>query len=192
MLFATAARRAGAAVGLAVAHYATNGARDVARSEAAPAALRFGLVTDIQYCDVDDAQNYGGTETRFYRGSLEGAKRAADGFREAKSDGGLAFVAQLGAARRPSLRSAFGRHVLCSSRTSRRKFGDVWGRPDFRGADSPFEYPRRGRGVAAISTEYPRRGHGVVATRLRLIRAAKCTQGRQRARGPGLQTRRRR
>ena len=54
----TAARRSCAVAGLATLHYAV----PAPRAEAAtPGRLRFGLVADVQYCDIPDAQNYGGT-----------------------------------------------------------------------------------------------------------------------------------
>lgn len=54
--------------------------------------FRFGLLTDIQYCDCPDAENFAKTEMRRYRGCLDGARSAAARFREER----VAFVAQLG------------------------------------------------------------------------------------------------
>ena len=59
--------------------------------------LRFGLIADVQYCDIEDGMNFGGTEFRYYRGSLGGAARAAAAFAAARGErGSLRFVAQLG------------------------------------------------------------------------------------------------
>ena len=61
-------------------------------AESSSPLLKFGVIADIQYCDIDDAENFSGTEFRRYRSSLEGAKKAVERFREEKVD----FVAQLG------------------------------------------------------------------------------------------------
>lgn len=80
-------RRSAACASLAVAH---------ALQARCDRAVRFGVVADVQYCDINDARNFAGTEVRFYRGSLDGARRAARGFAAARATGGLDFVAQLG------------------------------------------------------------------------------------------------
>jgi len=53
--------------------------------------FRFGLLTDIQYCDCADATNFAGTEMRAYR-DLGGTRAAAKAFGEHK----VSFAAQLG------------------------------------------------------------------------------------------------
>ena len=94
--------RAGvSALSLCVAHYSSGvGPRAEGLCEAAAApecVLRFGLIADVQYCDIEDGMNFGGTEYRYYRGSLGGARRAVAGFNEAfREKESLAFVAQLG------------------------------------------------------------------------------------------------
>lgn len=52
----------------------------------------FGILADIQYADIDDASNFGKTEFRYYRQSLEGARKAGRAFQ----DEHVSFVAQLG------------------------------------------------------------------------------------------------
>jgi manganese-dependent ADP-ribose/CDP-alcohol diphosphatase len=51
------------------------------------------VIADIQYCDVNPATNFKGTETRDYRGGVVQTKRAVALW---NSLGSLAFVAQLG------------------------------------------------------------------------------------------------
>ena len=87
MVLTTLVRRSAACVSLAVAQ---------ALHTRCDRGVRFGVVADVQYCDIDDARNFAGTEVRFYRGSLDGARRAARGFEEARLGRGLDFVAQLG------------------------------------------------------------------------------------------------
>ena len=87
MVLTTLVRRSAACVSLAVAQ---------ALHTRCDRGVRFGVVADVQYCDIDDARNFAGTEVRFYRGSLDGARRAAQGFEEARLGRGLDFVAQLG------------------------------------------------------------------------------------------------
>lgn len=53
--------------------------------------FRFGLLSDVQYCDCDDAMNFAGTEMRRYR-CLDGTREAAAAFSRQK----VAFAAQLG------------------------------------------------------------------------------------------------
>ena len=90
---------------LCVAHYSGSGAPPggcegvgVSLEKGPPqVVLRFGVIADIQYCDIEDAQNFAKTEQRYYRGSLDGASRAMTAFQKARSErGGLSFVAQLG------------------------------------------------------------------------------------------------
>ena len=87
MVLRNMVRRSAACVSLAVAQ---------ALHTRCDRGVRFGVVADVQYCDIDDARNFAGTEVRFYRGSLDGARRAAQGFEEARLGRGLDFVAQLG------------------------------------------------------------------------------------------------
>lgn len=62
---------------------------------AEPAPLfRFGLVADIQYCDVDDTYNYTRTQLRKYRGALGVLRRAVEDWSGIHPD--LAFVGNLG------------------------------------------------------------------------------------------------
>ena len=87
------------ALSLCVAHYSSGGlGGEAPRCEGEPrSVLRFGLIADVQYCDIDDGMNFGGTEFRYYRGSLGGAARAAAAFAAARGErGSLRFVAQLG------------------------------------------------------------------------------------------------
>lgn len=63
--------------------------------------FRFGVVTDIQYADVDDCMNFSGTQLRKYRGSLDCLRLAVDSFNDAHRDRatsgvGLNFVLNLG------------------------------------------------------------------------------------------------
>mmetsp|Transcript_22905 Transcript_22905/g.29665 ORF Transcript_22905/g.29665 Transcript_22905/m.29665 type:complete len:259 (-) Transcript_22905:6-782(-) len=55
--------------------------------------LKFGIIADIQYADVDDAENFAKTEKRFYRGSLEGASQAVKRW---SNENDIQFIAQLG------------------------------------------------------------------------------------------------
>ena len=55
--------------------------------------FRFGVIADIQYCDVAPATNFRGTETRDYRGVIAQTERAVRLWNSLDS---LAFVAQLG------------------------------------------------------------------------------------------------
>ena len=87
MVLTTLVRRSAACVSLAVAQ---------ALHTRCDRGVRFGVVADVQYCDIEDARNFAGTEIRFYRGSLDGARRAARGFEAARLGRGLDFVAQLG------------------------------------------------------------------------------------------------
>ena len=59
---------------------------------AAAPRFSFGVIADIQYCDCDDATNFGGTETRAYRDTLRQIKLAVNSWNAA----GVLFVAQLG------------------------------------------------------------------------------------------------
>ncbi|KAK0131507.1 Manganese-dependent ADP-ribose/CDP-alcohol diphosphatase [Merluccius polli] len=65
-----------------------------------PPLFTFGAIADIQYADIDDGFNYTGTRQRYYRGSLQLLRRAADSWRSAATGGGpaslLRFVLQLG------------------------------------------------------------------------------------------------
>eukprot|EP00924_Labyrinthula_sp_SR-Ha-C_P000993 maker-scaffold_7-snap-gene-10.20-mRNA-1 protein AED:0.21 eAED:0.21 QI:114/1/1/1/0.5/0.33/3/680/359 len=54
--------------------------------------FRFGLISDIQTADIDDAPNFVGTEIRHYRGALEAAKLAVQDFNLEEVD----FVLQVG------------------------------------------------------------------------------------------------
>lgn len=53
----------------------------------------FGVVADIQYCDIDDAYNFNKTELRHYRGTLDVLRRAVKTWNATE---GLSFVANLG------------------------------------------------------------------------------------------------
>jgi len=57
--------------------------------------FRFGVIADIQHADIDDATNFGGTETRAYRGVLSEAVKAVDCWNRVE-DPPIKFVAQLG------------------------------------------------------------------------------------------------
>ena len=85
--------------GRAVAMAAAGAAGAAIASEAAPASdtklrFRFGVIADIQYCDLESATNFSGTETRNYRGTLAQTRDAVllwNGLQPAPR-----FVAQLG------------------------------------------------------------------------------------------------
>ena len=56
--------------------------------------FRFGVIADIQYCDCDSASNFGGSEVRNYRGTLEQTRKAVALWNGL--DPTPLFVAQLG------------------------------------------------------------------------------------------------
>ena len=47
---------------------------------AASELFRFGVISDVQYCDIDDGTNFEGTEVRKYRGSLDALRDAVAHF----------------------------------------------------------------------------------------------------------------
>ncbi|CAJ1382266.1 unnamed protein product [Effrenium voratum] len=63
---------------------------------AALPALRFGVVADVQYADVDDAWNFRRTQVRRYRQALDALRAAVEDWQQGPP---LAFVADLGAVR---------------------------------------------------------------------------------------------
>lgn len=77
------------------------------RGDEPPPLLRFGVITDIQYCDIEDRFNASRTRSRAYRGALVCLQKAVLHW-NATDD--LAFVAHLGAcprsARLPAWKSA--------------------------------------------------------------------------------------
>lgn len=54
--------------------------------------FRFGVIADVQYCDIPDAYNFSKTQLRRYRGSITSLKHAVSDFNKSK----VSFVAQLG------------------------------------------------------------------------------------------------
>ena len=56
--------------------------------------FRFGVISDIQYADIDSAQNFSGTEERDYRGALQAAKKVFSSWIQTTQP--LSFVCQLG------------------------------------------------------------------------------------------------
>lgn len=58
------------------------------------AVFRFGVMSDIQYADIEPASNFGGHEHRDYRASLTHAQHAIDYWSDLEKP--LAFIAQLG------------------------------------------------------------------------------------------------
>ena len=56
--------------------------------------LHFGLISDIQYADIDPASNFGGSEHREYRASACAARSALQSIVHRSSE--LSFIAQLG------------------------------------------------------------------------------------------------
>ncbi|CAJ1345790.1 unnamed protein product [Effrenium voratum] len=60
---------------------------------AALPALRFGVVADVQYADVDDAWNFRRTQVRRYRQALDALRAAVEDWQQGPP---LAFVADLG------------------------------------------------------------------------------------------------
>ena len=57
-------------------------------------AFAFGVITDVQYADVDDGTGFGGRDRRFFRGSLETLAAAQRHWSQGKDT--LSFAAQLG------------------------------------------------------------------------------------------------
>lgn len=70
-----------------------------------PPLLRFGVLADIQYCDIDDRLNFSKTRSRAYRGALECLKNAVLQW-NASDD--VAFVAHLGVTHRALLSALCG------------------------------------------------------------------------------------
>lgn len=58
------------------------------------APLCFGIISDIQYADIEPASNFGGSEHREYRGSAQAAHSALDDMFKCASQ--VSFIAQLG------------------------------------------------------------------------------------------------
>lgn len=54
--------------------------------------FHFGVITDVQYCDIDDAWVYEGTQLRKYRGALTSLTNAVERFNREK----VPLVLQLG------------------------------------------------------------------------------------------------
>ena len=59
----------------------------------ATAAVRIGVIADIQYADCEDGTDFSGAQRRTFRGSLSTARRATASW---EAEGGLAVLAQLG------------------------------------------------------------------------------------------------
>lgn len=57
--------------------------------------LTFGILTDVQYADIDDGEHFSKTRKRYYRNSLHLLKAAVSDWRTLK-DSPVAFVLQLG------------------------------------------------------------------------------------------------
>ena len=58
--------------------------------------ISFGLITDIQYADEDDALNYRKDKLRYYRNSLNLVKEAVQKWHESLEDHRFKFIIQLG------------------------------------------------------------------------------------------------
>merc|ERR1719329_1509888 len=87
----------GPVVCIATAKYAQGLAHSVPNSAAASKvgvqpAVRFGVVADIQYVNIDDGFNYSRTVRRHYRGALDMVDSAVDYWRSRQ----VGFVCQLG------------------------------------------------------------------------------------------------
>lgn len=57
--------------------------------------VRFGLITDIQYADIEDGYSYDKKKKRFYRNSLNLVREAVKNWNERKSPP-IKFILQLG------------------------------------------------------------------------------------------------
>ncbi|GLE00770.1 hypothetical protein PINS_up009558 [Pythium insidiosum] len=64
-------------------------------SPSSPPLLSFGLITDVQYADVEDGWNYSHTTQRFYRNAFVLMERAIDAWLS-RSQPPLAFAVNLG------------------------------------------------------------------------------------------------
>jgi hypothetical protein len=98
-------RRRLASIGIGVAATACTGALAVSQTTSSSSSsseacrkplLRFGVIADVQYADVDDAYNFSRTEVRGYRGSLVCLKNAVDAWNAAAPTAAVSFVANLG------------------------------------------------------------------------------------------------
>ena len=69
------------------------GIADFLARSMATAAVRIGVIADIQYADCEDGTDFSGAQRRTYRGSLTTARRATASW---EAGGGLALLAQLG------------------------------------------------------------------------------------------------
>lgn len=88
--------RAVAAAALVGVGVSLPAASDAAPDEAAEQPIfRFGCIADIQYCDIDDASNFAGTEVRMYRGTLKQTRAAVEHWNSLSSPE-VSFVLQLG------------------------------------------------------------------------------------------------
>ena len=58
--------------------------------------ISFGLITDIQYADADDALNYRKDKIRFYRNSINLVKQAVESWHEELDENRFKFIIQLG------------------------------------------------------------------------------------------------
>eukprot|EP00658_Telonema_sp_P-2_P035713 TRINITY_DN25930_c0_g1_i2.p1 TRINITY_DN25930_c0_g1~~TRINITY_DN25930_c0_g1_i2.p1 ORF type:complete len:210 (+),score=35.61 TRINITY_DN25930_c0_g1_i2:181-810(+) len=63
-------------------------------AEDVPARFRFGVIADIQFCDIADATNFSGSETRFYSHGLQTTRQAVAQWNQQPTP--AEFVLQLG------------------------------------------------------------------------------------------------
>jgi manganese-dependent ADP-ribose/CDP-alcohol diphosphatase len=56
--------------------------------------FRFGVIADVQYCDIPDGASFDGTTKRYFRGALDCLRKAVAEW--AAPGSGVSFVAQLG------------------------------------------------------------------------------------------------
>ena len=134
-----------------------------------PAPLfRFGLIADIQFCDVEDQPNFAGTEIRAYRGALEQTRRAVTLWNSLEN---VRFVAQLGdlidgqnagkygaglSFKAPQTEVAFGRVTEELARCAAPIYHAVGNHElynfDWRGLRARLQLPARGWRIAADET----------------------------------------
>jgi manganese-dependent ADP-ribose/CDP-alcohol diphosphatase len=58
--------------------------------------ISFGIITDIQYADIENGLNYVGDKTRYYRNSLNLVKESVQHWHENIADANFKFIIQLG------------------------------------------------------------------------------------------------
>ena len=85
------------------AFWKSHGYNDLAAAAAAAACndgknapLRFAVIADVQYADIDDAYNFSKTSKRMYRRSLRAFQLAVQSWNSVHASKPISFVAQLG------------------------------------------------------------------------------------------------